>query len=372
MPRKIKNCFYKNLTFEKLMQAHIRARRHKTYKNEVIMFELNLENNIYNLLNNIKNRTYHVGKYNEFKVYEPKERTIKSLPYIDRIVHQWYVEEFIKPYILPKFIDTSFACLENKGTHLAVQKVQEALKKYYRKYNNFWILKCDIKKFFYNIDPFILFDILSKYIQDRELLHFTNLLLFDGRKPDEKVGIPIGNYTSQYFANIYLNEMDQYIKRVLHIDILIRYMDDFIMLCKTKEECINLKTNISQFLAQRLHLELNDKSRYYPNKMGVNFCGYRIFPTHKLLRTNSKKKIKRNVKRWNHLYNSNKLNFSYTLQSINSWLGHSSHCNSYNLQNKILSSCNFLYTSNSYNHIESNLIQDIENNQNNSVQTIYI
>src|SRR5574344_1082784 len=140
MPKKIKNCFDKNLTFEKLIQAHNRARIHKTYKKEVIKFELNLENNITNLLNNIKNNKYHLGEYYAFKVYEPKERIINALPYIDRIVHQWYVEEFIKPYIVPKFIRTSFACLKNKGTHKAVTTVQKQLQIFQRENSSFWIL----------------------------------------------------------------------------------------------------------------------------------------------------------------------------------------------------------------------------------------
>ena len=107
MPKKIKNCFYEKLTFAKLMEAHSRAKKNKSYKNEVIKYELNLENNITNLLNNIINNTYKIGNYYQFKVYEPKERIISALLYKDRIVHQWYVEEFIKPYIVPKFINTS-------------------------------------------------------------------------------------------------------------------------------------------------------------------------------------------------------------------------------------------------------------------------
>lgn len=365
MPKKIKNCFDKNLTFEKLMQAHERARIHKTYKNEVIKFELNLENNITNLLNNIKNNTYHLGNYYTFKIYEPKERIINALPYIDRIVHQWYVEEFIKPYIVPKFINTSFACLKDKGTHRAVDEVNVQLRTLHRKSNSFWILKCDISKFFYSIDPFILFEILKKYITDKKLLRFTHLLIFDGRKATETVGIPIGNYTSQFFANIYMNELDQYIKRDLKIKHYTRYMDDFILLLKTKSECIDLKRKIEVFLKNKLHLSLNNKSKYYPNPMGVNFCGYRIFTTHKLLRLDSKKKIKRKVKHWNSLHKKNSLDINNAMQSINSWIGHSCHCNSFNLQNKILNSCNFLYNDNYYKNMEDELILLIENNKNN-------
>lgn len=217
MPKKIKNVFIENLTFQKLLEAHYRAKKQKAKKKEVILFEMNLENNITNILNSIKNNTFHFGKYHSFSVYEPKERVIQALPYNDRVVHQWYVEEFIKPYILPKFFYGSFACLPEKGTHKSVAYIQSLMRKYQRNYGSFWILKCDIKKFFNNIDPYILFDILHKYMDDKLLLNFTKKIIFDSRTPDMKLGIPIGNYTSQYFANIYLNELDQYIKRTLKI-----------------------------------------------------------------------------------------------------------------------------------------------------------
>ena len=217
MPKTIKNCFYENLTFSNLLKAHKRARKHKVYKDEIIKFELDLENNIINLLNNIKNKKYHLGNYREFKIYEPKERLIKSLPYVDRIVHQWYIEEFIKPFILPKLITSTFACISNRGTHNAVLEVEKYMRIYNRNYGDFWVLKCDIRRFFYNIDPNILYHILCKYIGDPYLKRFTKQLIFDGRDIIGDVGIPIGNYTSQYFANIYLNELDQYVKRILKV-----------------------------------------------------------------------------------------------------------------------------------------------------------
>ena len=190
MPKTIKNCFYKSITFEKFLLAHNRAKKHKGYKDEIIKFEFNLENNLYNLINSITNNTYSLGNYFSFKVYEPKERTIKALPYKDRIVHQWYIEEFIKPYIIPKFINTSYACLTNRGTHKAVDKVQTYILEYTRKYGSFWILKCDIKGFFYNIDKTILYKIMQKYISDKSLLSFTKLLVFNNI-PNDYIGIPI-------------------------------------------------------------------------------------------------------------------------------------------------------------------------------------
>ena len=203
MPKKIKDCFLEKLTFQKLLEAHYRAKKQKTVKKEIILFELNLENNIMNILNSIKNGTFKVGKYYSFKVFEPKERIIQSLPYRDRVVHQWYVEEFIKPHILPKFIDGSFACLPKKGTHKSIDYIQNLMKKYKRNNGSFWILKCDIKKFFNNIDPYILFNILKKYINDKMLLDFTKKIIFDSRSNDMKIGIPI--------RKLYLSIFCQYI-----------------------------------------------------------------------------------------------------------------------------------------------------------------
>lgn len=138
-------------------------------------------------------------------------------------------------------------------------------------------------------------------------------------------------------------------------------MDDFILILKTKKECIYVKQMIEEFLHKNLQLELNAKSKYYPDKMGVNYCGFRAFTTHKLLRLSSKKKIKSNVKFWNYLYSQNKLDLHKTMQQINSWLGHSKHCDSYHLQQKVLNKCNFLFNTNTDKIIEEQLILEIEN-----------
>ena len=361
MPKKIKNLFYQNLTYSKLLAAHYRAKKHKTYKGEILRFELNLENNLINLLNDLKNRRYRVGQYREFMVYEPKPRVIKSLPYRDRIVHQWVVEEFIKPYITPKLIDTTFACIVNRGTHASADQMQKYMRHLYNKHIDYWILKCDISKFFYSIDPNILYTILQKHIYDKDLLYLIKIILFDNRDPNEKIGIPIGNYTSQYFANIYLNELDQYVKRILKVKFYIRYMDDFILLLPTKKDCIEYKKILEEFLHSKLHLNLNAKTKYYPSKMGVDFCGYRIFPTHRLLRNSNKTKIKNSIRHWNILYRKKQLDLDYALQSFNSWYGHASHCNSFHLINKMVNRCDFFETPKSLTENENYLNSLIEN-----------
>ena len=222
MSKTIKNCFNEKLTFENLLEAHNRAGLNKTNRYELLKFNVDLETNITNILVSLKNRTYKLGKYKTFTIYEPKERIIKCLPYKDRIVQQWYVYEFIKPYILPRLINTCCACIDGKGTHYAVKLTQKYMRIMKREYEEYYILKLDIKKYFYNIDKDILYNIMSEYISDKLLLDLTRKFIYDN---DESVSIPIGNYTSQYFANIYLDKLDKYIKEELKVKYYIRYMD---------------------------------------------------------------------------------------------------------------------------------------------------
>ena len=197
MSKSIKRCFFNNLTFDKVLDAHIRASKGKTNKYEVLKFNMDMESNICNIIDELKEGRYKLGKYKTFTIYEPKERIIKCLPYKDRIVQQWYIYEFIKPYIIPRLIDSTCACIDNRGTHYAVNLVQNYLKEAKYKYREYYILKLDIKKYFYNIDKDILFCIMKEYISDKLLLNLTKIFIYDD---DSKISIPIGNYTSQYFV----------------------------------------------------------------------------------------------------------------------------------------------------------------------------
>ena len=205
-----------------MFEAYYRAAKGKYNNKEVILFDMNLGSNLYQIANDIYNNRYKMGIYRKFTIYEPKKREIMSLPFRDRVVHQWYVEEFIKPIFLPKFIKDTYACIENRGVHKAVNMLKEYTDLMYKKNHDFYILKCDISKFFYNINKEILYNIILKNVKDQDFLNFTKKLIFDGTG---KIKIPIGNYTSQWFANIYLNEMDHYIKENLNIKYYVRYMD---------------------------------------------------------------------------------------------------------------------------------------------------
>ncbi len=333
MSKTMKKCFDEKLTFYKMMEAHYRAKKGKSYKKELILFEMDLETNIVRIVDEIKNNKYQFGEYREFLVYEPKERIIRSLPYRDRIVHQWYVEEFIKPYFFKRFIKDTYACLDGRGTHLAIKNTQKYMRQMKKKYGHYFVLKCDVKKYFYTIDKGILLDILRRHISDKKILAFSEIILNDG----SDIGIPIGNYTSQYYANIYLSELDYYIKNDLKIKYYVRYMDDFILLVKDRKEARRLLEDIDNFLQKNLRLELNHKSRYYPHFQGIDFCGYRIYETHILLRKRFKKKVNKNLKLWKKLKSENKLYRKKYILSLNSFKGHASHANSHNFINELLS-----------------------------------
>lgn len=342
MSKTIKRCFDEKLTYINLYNAYYRICKNRRNKSYILKFELDLESNLVNILDELKNGYYKPGKYHEFIIYEPKERLIKSLPFKDRIVHQWYIGEFIKPYILKRFIIDTYSCIDNRGTHKAVLKLQKYMQIMNRCNPNYYVLKCDISKYFYSINKNILYNIMKKYISDKKLLNLTKIIIFDDTK--DTVGIPIGNYTSQYFANIYLNELDQYVKGELKIKYYIRYMDDFVMLVDNKEECRVIKRKIEVFLDTKLGLKLNNKSKYFPNSVGVDFCGYKIFNTHRLLRKNSKKKMVKKINKWNkQMANNEEVDLKKVEASINSWLAHSNKCNSYRLQKSVLSKIKFDY-----------------------------
>ena len=274
-----------------MLAANKRAKKGKRYKPGIIEFNLDLEKNLLDLGRELREKTYSPGPYREFTVYEPKERLIQAAPYKDRVLHQWYVEEFIKPYFVPQFIPNSYACIEGKGMHKAADDLQSFMRKAQISWGEFWIIKCDVRKYFQNIDREILFSIINRKIGDPDVLWLTETIL--GSK--DEVGIPIGNYTSQYFANIYLNQLDQYVFRKLKIRYYCRYMDDFVLIVPSKEKAKEVLENIRSFLWQELGLELNSKTQIFPGSQGVNFCGYKIWVHKKRIRDTSKRRMKRRL-----------------------------------------------------------------------------
>ena len=189
MPKTIRNAYCKNLTYEKLMKAHLDARKGKGSRKEIILFNLKQEDYIKYLLEKWENKTYKHGGYTVFYVTEPKLRKIEKSKYMDRIVHRWLVDNILKPYYIPRFIQTTYACIEGRDMHKACLDMQNMMKHCKRIWNNYYILKMDIAKYFDNIDKKILLNRLKKRIKDKDVMWLINEILYANKR--EK-GLEIG------------------------------------------------------------------------------------------------------------------------------------------------------------------------------------
>lgn len=347
----IKNLYEKIYDFENLYKAWEEARKGKRYRDDVLIFNQNYEEHLIDIQNQLIYETYEVGKYHTFYVYEPKKRLIMSLPFKDRIV-QWAVYRQLFPLYEKTFICDSYACRKSKGTHKAADKLQYWLRQTERKPERYYYLKMDISKYFYRVDHEILLKILKRRIKDKRLIKLlekvincetTQFGLPIWKEPDEvdikdrlsDKGMPIGNLTSQMFANIYLNEADQYAKHELRLHYYIRYMDDIIILHNDKKYLAEVKGLIGVFLEENLRLNLNSKTTVKPCSMGIDFVGFRIWATHRKLKKKTAVKIKSNIK--NHIRKARigEESKERLERTIASYRGILSHCNSYGMRQSL-------------------------------------
>lgn len=303
--------FAEMFKFLKLYDAHLHAERGRRSRQDVALYKYNLEDNLLNTEDELMEETYEVGRYHRFFVYEPKKRLVMSLQYRDRVV-QWAIYQKLMPFYDKMFIFDSYACRIGKGSHAASNRLQYWLKAIHRKPGKWYYLKLDISKYFYRVDHEILIQILKRRIKDEKLMRLLERIingkepfgLPPGIGPDElpreewlnTVGMPIGNLTSQLFANIYLNELDQYCKHELHIRYYVRYMDDVIILANDKRKLHEYEDKIRVFLKDNLRLDLNSKTAIRPVEMGIEFVGFRTWGTYKRIKKSTAKRMKRSVK----------------------------------------------------------------------------
>lgn len=332
MPKTIRNKYYKYLTYDKLMEAHIKSRKGKGNRKEIILFNLKQEEYIMWLLEQLRNKKYEHGGYTEFYVTEPKVRKIEKSRYIDRIVHRWLVDNFLSPAFIPQFINNTYACIKNRGMHKACMDVQKNMKICERIWGNYYILKMDIAKYFDNIDKQILIKIIEKKIRDRNVQWLISKILYAQKR--EK-GLEIGNYTSQIFANIYLNEIDQYIKHNLKVKYYFRYMDDSILFVQTKKEAKEILIKIKEYLDTYLKLELNKKTQIFKSKQGVNFCGYKINEHRLKIRDKGKRKLKDKIKYLKKEIKKGKITSKEAHKYLAGHMGYMKIANTHNLEQKL-------------------------------------
>lgn len=350
MGKKNKNIYNKITEFQNLWLASRKARRGKRQKNEVLEFEYNLEENLFHIKEQLENESYNFGKYYHFTIKEPRDREIYAAPYTDRVVHHALCN-IIEPILDKAMIYDTYACRIGKGTHKAINRAQNFLR------SNNWVLKMDIKKYFFTIDHQILLKDISKKILDVKVLNliqkilatytssseyyyqFSDDTLFDyGRNR----GLPIGNLTSQLFANYFLNKMDRFIKQALKFKHYIRYMDDFLIFSKDKDRLKNAFDELKNFcnsIRLRLH---NTKCQIFPYTNGIKFLGFHIYRCRKrILRENLIRFRNRFRKRCRDYLNKD-IAWENLLMSLNGWLGYAGKEENKKIINKILDNIEFL------------------------------
>lgn len=328
------------ITIEKLLKAWQEFVCDKKDRKDVILFQAKLMDNIFDLYNDLKNRTYKHGEYFAFNISDPKPREIHKATVRDRLIHHLIYQELCT-YFDSKFIHDSYSCRLNKGTHKAVNRFRD-FSRIVSKNNTktCFVLKCDIRKFFANIDHEILKSILSRTVLDTDVLWLLEQVIDSFRENPIGIaygvthmrdsvnvyrGLPLGNLTSQLLVNIYMNDFDQYVKRELKVKYYIRYADDFVILHNIKTELENLLPKISEFLEQKLKLQLHPDKLYIKTiASGVDFLGWVSFPQHRVLRTTTKNRMLKNLAQ------------SPKEESRQSYLGMLSHGDAYKLSLKIL------------------------------------
>lgn len=327
-----KNLYTKLCSEENIDLAFKKARKRKTLKPYVIKFEKDKEQNLILLRQELLNETYYPKPLKTFIIREPKTRKIRKSYFVDRIVHH-AICNILEPIFEKTFIYDSFANRKGKGTLNAVKRFDEfKLKASKNNSRKCYVLKADISHYFDEVDHDILLHVLKKKVCDTSLIRLINKIL---KNHSDNKGMPLGNMTSQFFANVYLNELDQFVKHKLKAKYYIRYVDDFVILNENKEVLEYYLSEIHKFVQDNLKIQLHpNKSKILLLKRGIPFLGYRIFYYHKLLRKSNIKNMSRQLI---------KNNYDSLYKYLDGWFSYADHADTFNLRKKVTQfiDCNF-------------------------------
>ena len=303
----------------------------KRNKKDVQDFEFNLENNLFHIHQELRSKAYQHSHYITFNVCDPKLRKIHKATVGDRILHH-AIFRILYSVFDKSFIFDSYSCRVNKGTHRAVNRLEKFCGKASKNNSkNIFALKCDIKKFFDSVDQEILLELIREKIQDKNAIWLIEKIIRSFPK-----GLPLGNVTSQLFANIYLNELDQFVKHKFRMRYYLRYCDDFIILSDSENYLRGLIPEINNFLQGKLKLKLHpDKIIIRKHRRGIDFLGYVVLPHHRVLRTKTKKRILRKLQKRKQELENNSISEESFNQSLQSYLGILKHCDGWKIKKKI-------------------------------------
>lgn len=361
----IKNIKEKVTDFENLRMAYFNARRNKRFRNEVLEFSANLEDNLHELQQSLRDQTYVPGRYKKKVIHDPVDRLIMWQAFIHRVV-QWAVYQVVNPEFVRGYIEDSYACIKGRGSDAAAQRLYYFMQQAAKIDKNAGVgpdgkplsqhlaEKLDTSKFFYRIDHEIALYLVGKkadfdpwfmWIMDvfvnapGEKFGFPPGKGVKDVSPEERLadkGLAVGSLLNQMLANIYQNEIDHYAKRVLRIRYYVRYMDDIIILSNDKAQLHEWRRKIEAFMEDHLKLQLNPKKCFIqPIYRGVDFCQYRVFPDHMKLKKSTALRMKRNLKRVQRLYAEGEIDLDRAQKTVSSYMGLLSHCDSYQLRRAI-------------------------------------
>jgi len=353
----------KIFNFQNLYKAYIDCRKHKRQTYHAVKFEINFESELLKLEEELKNHTYEPGRSICFVVEEPTLREIFAATFRDRVVHH-LLYNYLEPIFESKFIDQSYACRKNKGIHNSLNDLKKYLRKITKNNNQkAYFLHLDIKGFFMSLGKDVLFKLISNQIKNPELLWLTRIIIFSDptknftSKGDkslfikippykslfgvpENQGLPIGNLTSQFFANVYLNQIDQFAKHNLKAKYYLRYVDDFLLLSDNKNQLKDWQNKITNFLKESIYLDINTKKTILEDTTkGIDWLGYIVKLDHILIRKRIVKNFKRKLFEYNQILSKKdpSLELIYKiLATTNSYFGYFSHADTFNLKKHLL------------------------------------
>jgi retron-type reverse transcriptase len=328
--------------FDNLLAAARRSARGKRFRPAVLAYHVRLEDELFELQDQLRGHTWTPGPFHDFYITHPKRRLIHAAPYRDRVVHHALVG-VLEPIFEKTFIADSFASRKGKGTHAGMRRCQEFARRYR------WAWKADIRHFFPSIDHQVLQARLARKIKDPDVLWLAGRIIAHSPPPDDPVGLgsadlpggprrrglPIGNQTSQFFANVYLDPLDHFVKEHLRLA-FVRYVDDFVLFADDKRPLQQARARVAEVLAG-LRLRLHPtKDAVFPVRQGIRFLGYRVWPTHVKLAPDNVYRFRRRLRRLSDRYHRHQIEWPEAARRILSWWGHAGQADTWRLRWRLL------------------------------------
>lgn len=328
------------------MAAYRSCRRRKRYRQPACEFDFHWEQNLLNLQRELQRDCYEHGPYYHFHIREPKPRLISAAPFRDRVVHHAVVN-ILEPIFERRFIHDSYACRVGKGTHRAIQRTQHFLRRFP------WCLKTDIVKFFPSVDHEFLCEVIRRTVSDDRVIALIHLILASGADlPDGPAphwfpgddllaplrprGLPIGNLTSQFFANVFLDPVDHFIKERLQVPGYVRYADDLLLFGHSKTQLWQVRDALAARLAKSRLLLHPHKTHVQPTSRPVTYLGFQVGRHERRMSQQGIRRFIRRMRRMRHEFETGTLDLREIPVSLQAWQAHLRGVNSYAIQQILL------------------------------------